>query len=36
LLVIQALKQQQRLYEERGRGKNKRLEKILKSLEKKL
>ena len=35
-LVIQALKEQQRLYEERGRGRNKKLEKILKSLDKKL
>ena len=35
-LVIQALKEQQKLYEDRGRGKNKKLENILKSLEKKL
>jgi len=35
-LVIQALKEQQRLYEDKGRGRNKKLENILKSLEKKL
>jgi hypothetical protein len=35
-LVIQALKDQQRLYQERGIGKNKKLEKILETLDKKL